>query len=185
MSPISLAVPFPPPPPAVRAALSALQAIASGDQEAVDDLDEITDLPRPWLPAGCPPGLRGQIWRWCDDVVTWLNGQYCWRPAGMIPPCWPRHPHLAQELPVLACLRIAAEDAYTPDLLEEWHRYALTTFLDRATARLGESCRAGRHTDWPGGPRYDGHASDEAAADRQAVIDGDVQRAYLRPVVDR
>jgi hypothetical protein len=101
----------------------------------------------------------------------------------MIPGCWPEHPHLAQEIPVLACQRAAAEAAYTPDLLEEWHRYTLTTFLDRAVSRLGESsCRTGKHIDWPAGPRFDAHTSDEARTDRYRRFATDTGRAHLHPI---
>jgi hypothetical protein len=72
----------------------------------------------------------------------------------MIPACWLQHPHLAQELPALACQRLAAQDSYDVAALEEWNRYTLPTFLDRMSGRLGEStCRDGRHMDWPGAAR--------------------------------
>jgi hypothetical protein len=37
----------------------------------------------------------------------------------MIPACWPRHPHIGRELPVLAVLRWTAENAAGPELVEE------------------------------------------------------------------
>ena len=73
----------------------------------------------------------------------------------MVPACWPRHAHIARELPVLAVLRWEAESATGPQLVEEWNRYAFPMFCDRMAHRLGEStCRTGRHQDWPAESRY-------------------------------
>jgi hypothetical protein len=166
--------PFPAPPVAVQQALALLDLVAGGDEAVLGELGDVTGLPRPWLPATCPPVLRRQLWSWCDAVVTWINHGYAWRPASMIPECWPQHPHLACELPALACLRVLAEQALTPDPLEDWHRYALPAFLDRAVARLGESsCRTGKHLEWPGAARYDSDTSDQARARRLAAFAAD------------
>ena len=159
--------PFPPPPPVVAEALTALAILRSGDEDAIADLGDTTDLPRPWDPTTCPPEVRDHLWHWLDDVATWINHEYAWRPAQMIPPCWPAHPHLARELPVLACLRVAAGEALTADLMEDWHRYTLPHFLERMASRLGDSgCRGGQHSDWPAAARHDHYAGDEAAIQR-------------------
>jgi len=172
-----IASPFPAPPVAVQQALALLDLVEGGDPAVLDELGDIADLPRPWLPGTCPPILRRQLWSWCDAVVTWINHDYAWRPASMIPACWPEHPHLAQELPALACLRAAAERAVTPDLLEDWHRYALPTFLDRALSRLGESsCRTGKHTLWPAAARFDADISDQARRQRLTAFAVDTNR---------
>jgi hypothetical protein len=145
--------PFPHPPTAVNYAAATMSVIASGDQEAIDALGEDIDihaLPRPWDPGTCSDALRAQIWAWCDEVAAWINAQMLWRPAQTIPACWPQHPHIAQDLPLLACQRLIAEKSFEPAALEEWHRYTLAFFLDRMRDRLGDStCRDGRHLDWP------------------------------------
>jgi hypothetical protein len=93
------------------------------------------------------------------------------RPTQLIPACWPRHPHLANELPVLAFTRWLAEDSLGPESIKDWHRYALPMFLDRMTSRIGESsCRTGKHQDWPAESRYTAFFSDELANDRADVI---------------
>jgi hypothetical protein len=164
-----ICAPFPCPPTAVHEILTLLEVLARDD-----DTTTATGLPRPWLPGSCPPDLRHQIWHWCEQVVAWINHEYAWRPATMIPACWPEHPHLAQELPVLACLRVYAEQARTPDPLEEWHRYTLPTFLDRAALRLGEStCRTGRHIDWPAAARHDAYLSGPARTARHTAFTTD------------
>jgi hypothetical protein len=173
---------FPAPPVAVQQSLALLDLVAAGDDAVLIELGDVTGLPRPWLPVTCSPVLRAQLWAWCEQVVTWINHDYAWRPASMIPSCWPEHPHLAHELPALACLRASAEQALTPDPLEDWHRYALPAFLERAAARLGESsCRTGKHVEWPGAARYDTDTSDQARARRRAAFAADTGRPPPRP----
>jgi hypothetical protein len=160
--------PFPPPPEFVTHALDQLRAMHAGQRVA---RGAARDLARPWEPATCSEQMRAAVWWWCDDVAAWLNHEYAWRPMQLIPACWTQHPHLAHELPVLACLRVEAEAATAPELLESWHREALPHFVDRMIARLGESgCRTGTHTDWPAAARHDAYHSEQAVADRQSRI---------------
>lgn len=171
---------FPKAPALVRHALNTLAIVRGGDADAIAELGDIDELPRPWDPATCPSELRQQLWLWCDDVASWLNQEYSWRPTSLIPACWPQHPHIANELPVLACLRDAADSA-GPELLEEWHRHALPLFLDRLAGRLGEStCRTGKHQDWPAASRYDAFISGAVA--RQDLFHADTHPPrQLRP----
>lgn len=176
---------FPEPPATIRQALIVLQVIRIGDREAIADLGDIRDVPRPWDPASCPDDLREQLWRWLDDVATWINQEYSWRPASMIPGCWPRHPHIANELAVLACLRDAAGDMTAPpEVLEEWQRHALPLFLDRLGTRLAEStCRTGTHVDWPAAARHDKFSGPDFARERDDLFHADTHPAHqLRPV---
>lgn len=115
-------------------------------------------LPRPWIPATCTDrALRAALWVWLDDVVTWLNHQCVWDPAaGMIPPCWPQHPHLVNEIAVLADQRRRAHLDTTSSSLEEWHRYCLPNFHSRLQARLRNGCDE-KHTPWPAQPRHERH----------------------------
>lgn len=166
---LMICLPFPEPSPALQEVLSAHTVIRSGDQDAIADLGDITDLPRPWLPATCTDELRAALWKWCDDVVSWLNREYAWRPTSMVPACWPRHPHIAGEVAVLACLRHSAGQGHSPDQMEEWHRYTLPMFLDRVSSRLGRStCDSGTHQDWPAAARYDAHLQGEST--REALF---------------
>ena len=179
---------FPDPPAVIRQALIVLQVIRSGDRDAIAEMGDVHDAPRPWDPASCPPDLRESLWRWLDDVAAWLNAEYAWRPAAMIPGCWPRHPHITHELAVLACLRDAAQDtAAPPELLEEWHRHSLPMFLDRLATRLGEStCRTGRHQDWPAASRHDSYAGPAAARERDDLFHADTHPpTILHPVAGR
>lgn len=175
---------FPPPPPLVAHTLTRLRVVRNGDPAALGPLD---DLARPWEPATCSPRLREQLWWWCDEVAAWLNNDYAWRPGQLIPACWPAHPHLAHELPVLACLRVDAEAAITPEPLDAWHREALPQFVDRMSARLGESgCRTGSHTDWPAAARHDAYFSEAALAARQRAfhIDTHLDEPPPSPKID-
>ena len=163
----SIVQPFPTPGPQIREALAILDIVVGGDPETIAMLGDLEDLPRPWDPSTCPARLRLQIWSWCAQVASWINSQYIWRPAAMIPACWPAHTHLAIELPALACQRLAAQEAFDVSALEEWQRYTLPTFLDRMNGRLGESgCKDGRHVDWPGAARHVTHVREDEARRR-------------------
>ena len=130
-------------------------AAGGGTQQQRSALGDPRLLARPWDPATCvDPPLRGEIWQWLEQVVTWLNQEYVWDADAMIPSCWPRHPHLVHELAVIADLRRRAGLALTADALEEWHRYALPAFTDRMRQRLRKHCLDGGHQAWPGLGRY-------------------------------
>jgi hypothetical protein len=150
-----IVLPFPPPLPAVLWALERLADVRRREAGRPAHPGANGDLERPWEPAACSAELAAAAWEWCGDVVAWINHEYAWRPAQMIPSCWRRHPHIARELPVLAVLRWQAEVATGPEPVEEWNRNALPMFCDRMVERLGEStCRTGRHQDWPAESRY-------------------------------
>jgi hypothetical protein len=169
-----IAAAFPVPGPLVREALMVLAVVRSGDQEIIEKLGDLGDLPRPWEPDTCSDPLRRQLWRWCEQVTIWVNHEYAWRPTGMIPACWPAHPHLARELPAPACQRLAAQEAIDVSALEEWHRYTLPTFLDRMSGRLGEgSCRDGKHVEWPAAARHAAHVDTDATDLRRRVFRDD------------
>lgn len=159
--------PFPRPPALVAHALGQLRIVRSGDTDAIAEIDDPDYLPRPWLPASCGNQLRHHVWMWCEDVAVWINESYVWRSTQMIPDCWPQHPHIANELPLLACQRAQAEDSAGQDLIEEWHRHTLVLFLDRLVVRLGDACRGGKHADWPAASRFDASQSVSGIAARQ------------------
>lgn len=165
---------FPSPPGSVLKALTLLQVLRRGDPDEMAEYGDLDHLPRPWDPSTCPTELRSAVWGWCDTVADWINTEYAWRPTQMIPPCWPRHSHIARELPVLACQRWAAAESTSYDPIDDWHRCALPTFLDRMHGRLGDSaCRTGKHVDWPAEARVVAYTAPDAAADRKTVIHRD------------
>jgi hypothetical protein len=178
--------PFPKPPGSIRHALQTLAVLRSGDKDAIANLGDTEDAPRPWDPSNCDEELREALWKWCDDVVGWINSQYVWRPTMMIPICWPLHPHIAQELPALAMLRHAAQTALVPDLAEEWHRYTLPQFMDRMISRLGDSastCRAGKHADWPAANRQQDFTRATSVETRRELFYNDTHPVrQLRPL---
>ncbi|MCR6490883.1 hypothetical protein [Cellulomonas sp. P24] len=132
-------------------------------------------LARPWDPATCvDPQLRAEIWRWLEQVVTWLNHEYVWDADAMIPSCWPSHPHLVHELAVLADLRRRAGLGLTADGLEEWHRYALPAFADRMRQRMSQHCQEAGHQAWPAKSRHARHTAEAAVQERAAVQHADL-----------
>ena len=134
-------------------------------------VSQADNLPRPWDPANChDPDLRREVWHWLDQVVDWLNTEYAWDVASLIPGCWYRHPHLVHDLGTLADQRRRAGLAFTSTPLEEWHRYTLPMFIDRVRERAKSYCEE-THKDPPGRARIQRYNSLEAVAERQAWYD--------------
>ena len=172
-----IATRFPSPPNSVIRVLDMLAILRRGDPEEIKEAGIEADVPRPWDPATCPADLREEVWAWCDDVAAWINHEYAWRPAQMIPPCWPHHPHIARELAVLAFLRWTAEASTSPEAVEDWHRYTFPMFCERMLSRLGEStCRTGEHSVWPAESRYHSYVGEKATEDRQRAFHEDTHR---------
>ena len=141
--------PVPRPGKLVHLAYRELHIAVNGTEAEQKALGNHALLPRPWDPATCrDPELRHELWEWLEDVVIWLNHEYTWDVSGLIPHCWPQHPHLVHEIAVLADQRRRAGLAMTSDALEEWHRYCLPAFVDRMRNRLRAHCDD-EHQRWP------------------------------------
>ena len=163
-----LALPFPlPDGPELSAAYRDLHFAAHGDDDTKALIGDPALLPRPWDPPTCRKRqLRQELWEWLDEVVTWFNTEYVWDPtSGMIPPCWPRHPHLVHEIAVLADQRRRAGIDTSSNSLEEWHRYTVPAFLDRLRQRTKSHCEE-HHQPWPARARQSRHLAEAAVADR-------------------
>ena len=169
--------PFPQPSALIKHAFYDLWvARAAGGEHRVSAEvgDDLTGLPRPWLPADCPSRLADDIWAWLQRVAAWINHEYSWQAVPSVPACWPSHPHIANELAMVACLRYDAALSLTPGLLEDWHRSTLPTFLDRLSVRIGPNgCPPGKHTDWPGASRYRDYHSVAATQQRTSAFTAD------------
>lgn len=166
-APAPMVYAFPAPGEKVRLAYRELHIAVNGSEEQKRGLGNHALLPRPWEPASClDPGLRIGLWEWLEEVVIWLNHDYCWDVAGLIPSCWPSHPHLVHEIAVLADQRRRAGLAMTSDALEEWHRDCLPAFSDRMRGRLRAHCDDD-HKAWPAKPRHSEHQA-TAATERRA-----------------
>ena len=141
--------------PLLAVAYRDIYLAAEGTAQQKEMLGDPALLPRPWDPATCQdPLLRQEVWDWLEEFVVWFNREYVWDPnAGMIPSCWPQHPHLVHEIAVLADQRRRAGIATTSDLLEDWHRYAVPAFIDRMKARLKNQCDDS-HPSWPARGRH-------------------------------
>ena len=146
---------FPHPGRRVEQAYRELDIALYGSDEEKKALGSPRALARPWDPATCiDPDLRDEVWSWLDDVVTWLNHEYVWDVAAMIPACWPKHPHLVHEIAVLADLRRRAGHALTGDALEEWHRTPCQhsptdEATDEGALRAGTASRSRRRAAHP------------------------------------
>lgn len=159
----------------VEQAYRELDLAMYGSDEQKKVLGSPCVLARPWDPPTCAdPDLRAELWGWLEAVVAWLNHEYVWDVAAMIPACWPRHPHLVHEIAVLADLRRRAGHALTADALEEWHRYALPAFTERMRQRMKAHCEDKDHQPWPAQGRHTRHASPAAVNERATAFDRDV-----------
>ena len=174
-TPVPMVLAFPPPGPRVRLAYWEIHLAVNGTTEENRGLGKQSLLPRPWEPSTClDPGLRLEVWQWLEEVVTWLNREYTWDVANLVPTCWPCHPHLVHEIAVVADQRRRAGLAMTSDALEEWHRYCLPAFLDRMRTKLRSSCEDG-HQGWPGRPRHNEHGAENHTRRREDVFSLDVE----------
>ncbi len=173
-----MVAPFPEPGRHLTQAHRELHIAATGTPDQVNALGDLRLLPRPWDPPTCTnPELRHDLWQWLEHVVDWLNTQTVWDPAGVIPDCWPHHPHLVHDIAVLADQRRRASNALTSDPLEEWHRYALPAFDERTRTRLKSHCDEGHQT-CPAKGRHARHVSEPATTDRAHAFKADVDTVH-------
>ena len=164
---------FPTVGPLLATAFNDLYLAADGTPEQKKAIENPELLPRPWDPPSChDPKLRADLWAWLDRVVAWINHEYVWDPATMIPPCWPLHPHLVHEIAVLADQRRRAGIAHDSNGLEEWHRYSLPGLLDRMQTRLKNHCDQD-HQPWPARSRHTRYQDDRNALTRQHAFTDD------------
>lgn len=178
-----LILPFPPPDSVeLKKAYRNLYLSANGTEADKKRIGNPAKLPRPWDPASCTnPALRREVWAWLEKFVVWFNHEYVWdHNAGMIPACWPQHPHLVHEIAVLADQRRRAGLDPTSSALEEWHRFGIPGFLERLKTRIKNSCDE-HHAAWPAQARYSRHTGPTAVAARRTPFDGDVDDVAPRP----
>ena len=170
---------FPTPGPLLGNAYRDLYLAAEGSDNQKATIGDPNLLPKPWDPPTCRnPQLRAELWTWLDAVVIWVNHEYVWDPDSTIPPCWPLHPHIVQEVAVMADQRRRASVALDSNALEEWHRYTLPGFFERLRSRLKAHCDQD-HQPWPARSRHLRHTGDGHAKRRRQAFDGDVQ--HLSP----
>ena len=164
----------------LRQAFLNLYLSQNGTDEQKKKVGNQNKLPRPWDPPTCTnPTLRRQLWTWLDEFVTWFNHEYVWdHNAGMIPACWPQHPHLVHEIAVLADQRRRAGIDPTSSALEEWHRYGVPGFLERLKTRTKSGCDE-HHSAWPAEARHSRGASRSAADGRSGIFEADVAALRL------
>jgi hypothetical protein len=167
--------PFPQPGRLVQLAYRELDLATRRQQDHLLPLRDQGNVPRPWDPATCrTPQLRKEVWSWLEAVVTWLNHEYVWDVADVIPPCWPQHPHLVHEIAVLADQRRRAGQALTSDPLEDWQRDSLPSFTERMRTRLRNHCQED-HQSWPAKGRYTRHIAEASCRRRGDACDADAR----------
>jgi hypothetical protein len=154
--------PFPQPGRLVQLAYRELDLATRRQQDHLLPLRDLANVPRPWDLGTCEtPQLRKEVWSWLEAIVTWLNHEYVWDVADVIPPCWPQHPHLVHEIAVLADQRHRAGQALTGEALEEWHRYSLPSFTERDADATAEPLSRGSSVVAGQGPLHPPHRRSE------------------------
>jgi hypothetical protein len=83
-------------------------------------------------------------WEQLRDWTTWLISRYRLTLEDRIPPCWPEHPELIEELWALRAWRTRPTAPRVGQSAVYWHQ-ALITFLTHVSAWWAGGCRAG-HT---------------------------------------
>lgn len=176
---LTLAFPMPDSPELKRAYRQLFLAV-NGTAGTKKRMGDPAHLPRPWDPPTCrKPALRRELWVWLEEVVIWFNHEYVWdHNAGLIPGCWPQHPHLVHEVALLADQRRRAALDNTSSSLEDWHRFCVPAFLERLKNRTKNSCDE-HHTSWPAERRFARHTSRDNRAARAGTFKADV--AELTP----
>jgi TraM recognition site of TraD and TraG len=173
--------PFPQSGRLVQLAYRELDLATSRQQDHLLPLRDLANVPRPWDLGTCEtPQLRKEVWSWLEAIVTWLNQEYVWDVADVIPPCWPQHRHVVHEIAVLADQRHRAGQALTGEALEEWHRYSLPSFTERMWTRLLNHCQED-HQSWPAKGRYTRHIAEASCRRRVDACDGDVRALKSAP----
>ncbi|MBB1510639.1 hypothetical protein [Tessaracoccus sp. MC1756] len=141
-------MPFPLPTEAMQLALVDLALLGRGGEGAANILATGEVLPRIWdLTTVSDPVLLRETGAWLQSCVVWLNSQHAWFSSDLTPQCWEQHPSLVHQLGSLAASRYLAGESTDPAAMEEWHRYALPSYLER-TREQRRGCEA-KHQPWP------------------------------------
>ena len=157
-----------------------LLAAVQAEWDSIDNGQppEQDDLPRPWEPATCTaPALRQQLWNWLEKFVQWANDQHLWDPADLIPPCWPSHPHIVNEIAVLAEQRRRASRTTNAAALEQWQTQTLPAFLTRSRDRVRRHCTTD-HQPTPAAPAHSRHQGNTEVAARRSTFEADLASMY-------
>ncbi len=141
---------------------------------------------RPWNWFEADREEAATLWRILEEFVDYLNHRYLERAEQRVPPCWPEHGALVEELSSLFWSRwVAFESAdASPAGAQSFNSYLLPGFVERMPVWLGPDrlrrCQAGKHEPRPVEEEW---AADDWALRRFAVADRDAGlRAPPSPV---
>jgi hypothetical protein len=99
--------------------------------EDLESADSRRGSPRSWCWRDLGPKAAEELWSQLTDWVRWLRSRY--PLAKKVPPCWPEHPEVVEEL---TALWLAWQHAYVdPNAAltapAEWHDHWLPGLLHR------------------------------------------------------
>lgn len=108
---------------------------------------------RPWNWGELSPDEATTLWAALEEFVAFFNRRYVERLEHAIPPCWPEHGALVEEITTLYFARWQAFSSEHASIggAEYWHHYSVPGFLQRMERWVGsdrlERCRQGLHED--------------------------------------
>ncbi len=93
------------------------------------------------------------VWEICARFVAFFNARYVERTEQRIPPCWPEHGAIVEEVTTLAFAHWQAFESPHATIggAHYWHQYSVPGFLERLPRWLGPDrlarCQQGLHED--------------------------------------
>lgn len=118
----------------------------------------VTKSKRPWDWTSLDSHDATAVWKFVDNARLYLNARYLDMEASAIPPCWPYHGGLLEDLTTLCFARREAFESQSPAPAGDahaWHHYGLPGFCERMAQWLGSeatACRSGHHKAAPATP---------------------------------
>jgi hypothetical protein len=107
---------------------------------------------RPWNWMELDAAEADLLWALLEKFVDFFNVRYADQSSRRIPPCWPEHGALVEEVTTLWWARWQAFESPHASIggAQYWHTYTLPGFLERMRRWLGDellTCQQGRHRD--------------------------------------
>ena len=105
---------------------------------------------RPWNWTELSEQEADKLWTYLGGFVSFFNARYGERSAHRIPPCWPEHGPLVEEITTLAFARWQAFSSLHASIggAQYFHAYTLPGFYERLRMWLGSEllgCQVGTH----------------------------------------
>ncbi|GAA2062015.1 hypothetical protein GCM10009839_86370 [Catenulispora yoronensis] len=143
----------------------------------------------PWSWTELPGDEAAALMDLLAAFVEDYNLRYAWAPGQLIPPCWPAHGSILEELTTLWWSRYLAFDAPGARIADAqaWHDRWLPGFLQRLPGWMEgtrPTCTTGKHDDpaiWPAQSQAAADLSPEARVLTRRIAAAELRAAPKRP----